>query len=175
MMTPKRRRQEPPRPQCHLTSPLLTWQRLVLGGYSALLALFLPVICWGAAAEPGHPHRYPHFVFAEPPNPAQHPQPAIHAPMHETRALSAHQPGSYEAAPMAKAPATCSLHPDGVIAGRATPTLMVFAILLLLVLGEWLVRRLHWPPLVLWRCLYFPEALSLPVPLPPPRLCRAGL
>lgn len=31
------------------------------------LALVLPFICWGALANPGHPHAGAHFVFAAPP------------------------------------------------------------------------------------------------------------
>jgi hypothetical protein len=42
------------------------WQRLILVGYAALLTFVLPFICWGAWAEPGHPHGSPHFVFATP-------------------------------------------------------------------------------------------------------------
>ena len=42
------------------------WQRLILAGYVALLTFVMPFICWGAWAEPGHPHGSPHFVFATP-------------------------------------------------------------------------------------------------------------
>lgn len=43
------------------------WQRLVLLAYVVLLTFVMPFVCWGAWADPGHPHRSPHFVFATPP------------------------------------------------------------------------------------------------------------
>ena len=170
MMTPTGRIQTQHRPRRHLTRPLSLWQRLLLGGYSALLALGLPLICAGAAAEPGHPHPYPHFVFAEP---LQHhaEQPLAHAAIRKMPTSSAHQRGSHAAmVHVAKSPATCPLHPTGAITGRATLALIVFSILLLLLLGEQAIRRLDWPLFALWRRLHFAQSLFLPVPLPPPRL-----
>lgn len=175
MMTPKRRVQKQQRPHRHLIRPLSTWQRLVLGGYSALVALFLPLICAGAAAEPGHPHRYPHFVFVEPlQHHAPQSQPLAHAAMRKMPASSAHQGGSHEAMVRVKqSPATCPLYPNGAVAGRATLALLVFSILLLLALADWVVQRLDWPNFVLWRHLHGTASLALPVPLPPPRLYPA--
>lgn len=171
MMTPNCGGQKRQRLQGHPTAPLPIWQRLVLGSYSALFGLLLPLICWGATAEPGHPHRYPHFVFAEPQhNPVAQPQAESHAAMHETAVSPAHQRGEHGTARTATLPAVCSLLPERAIAGRATPTLMLFSLLLLTFLGEWLVRRLDWPHFALWRHLSFPKTLALPVPLPPPRL-----
>ena len=172
MMTPNRRVQKQQRPRRHFTRPLSTWQRLVMGGYSALLALFLPLICAGAAAEPGHPHRYPHFVFAEPlQHHVQQPAPLAHATTHKMLASSAHQGGSHEATVrVEQSPAHCPLHPNRAVAGRATLALLVFSILLLLTLAERVVQRLDWPNFVLWRRLHFAASLALPVPLPPPRL-----
>jgi hypothetical protein len=40
---------------------------LLTGSYLLYLALVLPFICWGALANPGHPHAGAHFVFATPP------------------------------------------------------------------------------------------------------------
>ena len=175
MMTPNRRVQKQQRPRRHLIHPLSTWQRLVLGGYSALLALFLPLICAGAAAEPGHPHRYPHFVFAEPLQHHAPPSPPLaHAAMRKMRSSSAHQGGSHEAVVrVEQSPATCPLYPHGAVAGRATLALLVFSILLLLALADWVVQRLDWPHFVLWRRLDIATSLALPVPLPPPRLYPA--
>ncbi len=42
------------------------WQRIALFTYVGFLAVVMPFICWGAWAEPGHPHGSPHFVFATP-------------------------------------------------------------------------------------------------------------
>lgn len=173
MMTPNRRVQKQQRPRRHFTRPLSTWQRLVLGGYSAILALFLPLICAGAAAEPGHPHRYPHFVFAEPlQHHAPQSQPLAQAAMRTMMASSAHQGGSHEAiiVRMEQSPDICPLYPTGAVAGRATLALLVFSILLLLALADWVVQRLDWPHFVLWRQLHVAASLALPVPLPPPRL-----
>lgn len=174
MMTPNRRIQQQ-RPRRPFTCPLPTWQRFLLGGYSALLALVLPLICAGAAADPSHPHRYPHFVFAEPvQHHAPRSQPLAHAAMRTMTASSAHQRDSHEASVRTEQSlATCALSPNGSIAGRATLTLLVFSILLLLALADWVVRRLDGPRFVLWRHLHCAASLALPVPLPPPRLSPA--
>ncbi|MCB0045368.1 MAG: hypothetical protein KDD92_08060 [Caldilineaceae bacterium] len=37
------------------------------GSYAFFIGLILPFICWGALANPAHPHAGPHFVFADPP------------------------------------------------------------------------------------------------------------
>ncbi len=49
----------------HLTMPRR--QTLFISGYILYLALVLPFICWGALANPGHPHQGAHFVFSMPP------------------------------------------------------------------------------------------------------------
>lgn len=174
MMTPNCAGHQRQRLQRQCPGPLPIWQRLVLGGYSVLFGCILPLICWGATAEPGHPHRYPHFVFAEPQhNPDALPQGAQHATMHDrhkTNASAASLHDVHAVASAANPPAICSLTPDGGIAGRSTPTLILFSLLLLTFLGEWLVRRLDWPHVAFWRHPQFPKTLVLPVPLPPPRL-----
>jgi hypothetical protein len=43
------------------------WSQVFIVGYALFLALGLPFICWGALADPSHPHGGPHFVFADPP------------------------------------------------------------------------------------------------------------
>jgi len=45
-------------------------QKLFIIGYVFFLALILPFICWGALADPSHPHRGPHFVFSASPGEA---------------------------------------------------------------------------------------------------------
>ncbi len=48
--------------------PTSTWQyKSLAAGYSVLLGLVLPFICWGTLATPGHPHRMAHLVFLMPP------------------------------------------------------------------------------------------------------------
>lgn len=174
MMTPNRAGHQRQWLHRQRSSLLPIWQRLVLGGYSALFGLILPLICWGATAEPGHPHRYPHFVFAEPQhNPAALPQAEHHATrhdMHKTNTSAASLRVEHEVDSAANPPAVCSLTPDSGIAGRATPTLMLFSLLLLTFLGGWLMRRLDWPYVAFGRRLQFPKGFVLPVPLPPPRL-----
>lgn len=66
MMTPIGTRVRREKSDSHLPRLLLPWQRVLLGFYAALFGLVLPLICWGALAEPGHPHRFRHFVFAAP-------------------------------------------------------------------------------------------------------------
>ncbi|MCB9139057.1 MAG: hypothetical protein H6642_11985 [Caldilineaceae bacterium] len=44
--------------------PLSAW---FAGSYALFIGLILPFICWGALADPGHPHAGPHFVFTPPP------------------------------------------------------------------------------------------------------------
>ena len=56
-------------------------QTMVAAAYSVLLGTVLPFICWGAWAQPGHPHGGPHFVFADPPatHTHTHPVPLPHS------------------------------------------------------------------------------------------------
>ncbi len=46
---------------------MLRRQTLLTSSYILYLALVLPFICWGALANPGHPHQGAHFVFSVPP------------------------------------------------------------------------------------------------------------
>ena len=52
------------RRQLHTKLP--TWQRICIVAYALFWGFGLPFICFGAIAEPGHPHALPHFVFADP-------------------------------------------------------------------------------------------------------------
>ncbi len=58
----------------HTIYAALAWypplRRGLLIFYAALLGLWLPFVCWGAWAEPGHAHAGPHLVFAAPPSAA---------------------------------------------------------------------------------------------------------
>ncbi|MCE7987723.1 MAG: hypothetical protein DYG89_41700 [Caldilinea sp. CFX5] len=144
-----------------------------MGCYVLFFALILPLICWGAWAEPGHPHRTPHFVFVDP---AAH---ALHPPA-ETRnnwatAPSVHQQHQRMAA-LAVVPlrfdATCHLRAAPLVNGRATPTLLLFSILLLILLAERTPRRLERLGFVSWVRPLFPQAYVCAVLLPPPRLSR---
>lgn len=160
-----------------LSSAMPFWQRAVLSFYIALFALVLPLICWGALAEPGHPHRAPHFVFAAPllatprpraamPNRSPHQLPIPAA----TEGHRQHGTLRTVAASQEPAAAMCDLFADGVIAGRATPMLMAVSLLLLIFLSVWTAHRFDRPQVVLWQRPPFPESLFLPVPLRPPRL-----
>lgn len=128
------------------------WQRALFGLYSVLFALVLPLICWGAYASPGHPHRIPHFVFVPPVVAGSGPAaPAAH---HRHDASSTQMDGS-----------ATQDQPKG----RASLSLMLFSILTFVVLGAWSLARLdrrygmllHLPP--------FARSVTLPILLPPPR------
>lgn len=156
---------------------LRVWQRALLGFYVALLALVLPLICWGALAEPGHPHRFPHFVFTDPilaTTPAG--KAMADGQTHSTTAQlvpvrhGQHREEAEGAVKSENALQVCGWFADGVIPGRATPTLMLFSILLLVFFAAWAVRRLDLPHFAIWQHLHAPQSPFLPVPLPPPRL-----
>lgn len=53
-------------PHQHIRAALPVWQRAIALVYVALFAAVMPFICWGAWAQPCHPHSRPHFVFWEP-------------------------------------------------------------------------------------------------------------
>jgi hypothetical protein len=44
----------------------MRWQHVIAWSYAVIFGGVLPFICWGAWAQPGHPHSRPHFVFAMP-------------------------------------------------------------------------------------------------------------
>ena len=147
------------------------WQRLLLGCYSALFALVLPFICWGALAEPGHPHRTPHFVFADPlPNKPMQAGPMQAGPMQAGKMLIGDPHGGVHpvVATMAD-PAICRLQPDDPVAGQATPTLLLFTILLLLLAATWALGQLARAAVACWLQPLLGQARFIAVPLPPPR------
>lgn len=152
-----------PRMHQHRSSRRLPcWQRLLLGCYSALFALLLPFICWGALAEPGHPHRTPHFVFADP---------APNRPTRSSRNSADDSHGSAHAvATVSTQPAAiCYLLADSPVAGRATPMLLLFTILLLLLVETALSGQIDRAAVVCRLQPLLAQARFIAVPLPPPR------
>ena len=138
------------------------WQRWLLGGYVALFAWVLPLICWGAMAEPGHPHRLPHFVFAMPvlvSSTAPMADPHKHHGAHHPTATATEDTSPVAAKEL-----------DGPVPGRSTPKLMIFSILMFVLLGAWLLNRLDLPHFALALCYPFPRSIVLAVPVRPPRL-----
>lgn len=120
------------------------WKQLLLGSYATLLGLVFPFICWGSWAEPGHPHRGPHFVFASPPGLHDHGHP------HEIDDPADGDP----ARP----------------AGQARPSTLLLQLLPFLVAAASVLpapyarqRCRHWQPLA------GPQFVPA-VPLPPPRM-----
>ena len=124
---------------------------MVAAAYAVFLGTVLPFICWGAWAEPGHPHGGPHFVFADPP--------ATHVHTHTVPGPHAH------ANPVADTGA------DDV-AGQAHPdsTLVMASMLMLIASAVWLMRpritRMDLTPAPTRRD-YRPR-----IPTPPPRRLR---
>lgn len=104
-------------------------QRAFIIPYVLFLAFVLPFICWGAMADPGHPHSGPHFVFTDPP---------------ETRALIVRLDqlrgdicGSPDANIQIAAPFTPRQEPsDRQPVGQSVPD-TVLALLMLAIVGGW--------------------------------------
>lgn len=114
--------------------------------YVVFLGAVLPFICWGAWADPGHPHAGPHFVFADPP--------LAHGHAHD----HAHQ-----ATPDQDAATT-----DAAAQARPSTTLVIASLVLLLSAALWMARpaasrRRHHA--IVWALTYRPRT-----PTPPPRL-----
>ncbi|MEZ4863094.1 MAG: hypothetical protein R3C14_17370 [Caldilineaceae bacterium] len=134
-----------------------------MGFYACLFALVMPFICWGAMAEPGHPHKRPHFVFSDPmlgqtdqPVPlclSATPAPMPSSSLHHQRTQ---QPSS-------------SADP-AMPAGRAAPTLLVFSLLLLLTISQLEITRIDLYYRVRVITSIFARGCCLLVPVPPPRL-----
>lgn len=143
------------------------WQRLILVGYAALLMFVLPFICWGAWAEPGHPHGSPHFVFATPVNAG---------PSNAGNSLSqiVWSLQSFCGNPRMDDPTTItgtdSTTDIGSLAGQSLPdTTLVVSMLLILVVGWLQLESLRQTTeRVKQLCVATPFAAL--VPTPPPRL-----
>ena len=121
----------------------------------------MPFICLGAFAEPGHPHRFPHFVFVDPvlamPEMMQM-TPTQDSPSHSQHA----QHTKVNDAQAAKQPV-----------GRATSSLMLFSILILAGLAAWLLSRIDQPERLKLLSHPFPNSITLAILLPPPRLATS--
>lgn len=177
MMTPMGGGEQKQKRQRRQARRLRSWQRMLLGFYVAFFALLLPLICWGALAEPGHPHRFPHFVFATPVLAAivtgkatqQAPAPAA---QHASMPHGVHWGQPPVAAAKESALRICGLLTDGAIPGRAAPMLMAFALLLLVFFAAGTMHPRDLPHFATWQRLQLVQLLALPVPLPPPRLCH---
>ncbi len=120
--------------------------------FSGLFTFVLPFICWGALAQPGHPHRIPHFVFALPDPPPS---------------LSSYQ--SICSVPVGVAPTGQEGKAAPEPAGQSLPSATVMAVLLAVLLSAWrfildlgLFARRFWQHLE--RPHFVPQ-----VPSPPPR------
>lgn len=130
------------------------WQRALFGLYCVIFAFVLPLICWGAYATPGHPHRVPHFVFSTPltgdPNPLE---PSPH-----------HQHGGTD--PIDRQ--------DGAVTpeqpkGQASLSLLLFSILILVFLAAWTLARIDQPSAAVLFLAPRAKLMALPILLPPPR------
>lgn len=123
----------------------------------------MPFICWGAAAQPGHPHRLPHFVFAEPVTAAKDaawPQ-VVHAHQHTVATAVATAPQEVQ---QSYAHATD-------VAGQATPAISAITLLTLVFVSSWQFQQLSQLPFpVELGSLYIRQFVSIPL-TPPPRLC----
>ena len=156
------------------------WQRLLLGGYSALFALVLPFICWGALAEPGHPHRTPHFVFGNSAPVKGHPPDETADELNMSAAISHQQHDNQHGGALlavgtaAGGEIACHLSASATpVSGRATPTLLLFSILLLLFVADRTSQQPERLAFVRWLRLLSPQSYFCTVPLPPPRPARS--
>ena len=178
---------QPSRRAHHLSRPITRWQRICLSLYAALFTGVLPFICLGALGEPGHPHRFPHFVFAMPVMAMSHSvatsaipvskhgrmrmgQGDTHSDTHSNTHRPAPQPDqalddkTNAASPVAACPIV-----DGTVPGRATTTLMIFAILLLIFFESSRIDPWAVPHFCRHHLASFLKSVTVSVPLPPPR------
>lgn len=168
--------------QLHCSSQSLALgQRLLLGCYVALFAWVLPFICWGAMADPGHSHRTPHFVFADPllvktrtvdesADDLRVTAAVIHQ-HHPKQQDKQYRSASLTLVTTVGVAMSCLLSPtDTPVSGRATPTLLLFSILLLLLAVAPAFHRLDRLDFIHWLRPLLPQPYFYTVPLPPPRL-----
>jgi hypothetical protein len=138
----------------HMRGP--RWQAVLFGFYAALLGLVLPLICWGALATPGHPHRTPHFVFIDPLIGQSDPSATPAAAHHHGGAMQTDEDvkDRQETRPV----------------GRSSLSLLLFSILVFVVLGAWALQTIKQRSIALLHLPPFARSIGTPVPLPPPRL-----
>ena len=136
----------------HNLSQTVRDRRWLHGGFAFFFAFLLPILCWGDLGDPAHPHQGAHFVFAEPQ--IEHPvQTGHHAgTVHDHRDQGA--------------------EPEGETSSRSLPTTILAQLLVVVAwqanqfaLNGGRVTAAYLPFLFL-------AAPQLPVPTPPPRLCR---
>jgi hypothetical protein len=165
-----------------LVRSLSLGQRCLLWGYTLLFTFVLPFICWGAVAAPGHPHRTPHFVFADPllvktrtidetANDSSMTVAAVTHPHHPAQQDKQSRSASLAVVTTVGVATSCLLSPtDAPVSGRAAPTLLLFSILLLLLTVAPAVHRLDRLDFACWVRSPLPQPYVCAVPLPPPRL-----
>lgn len=144
------------------------WQRGLLIFYVILLGLVMPFICWGALAEPNHPHRTPHFVFTDPVMVISHTVGgAADAKPHS---LQEHLQMLQMQQDLAEAKQTATGDNDQTApVGRSTLKLLLFSMLVLLAHALWELLRIDRPYALLFVTYLFAKSPGLKVPLPPPR------
>jgi hypothetical protein len=158
------------------------WQRTLLAFYVILLGLIMPFICWGAQAEPGHPHQLPHFVFTDPvmvmpalaqgaaatkPHSMQEHLQMLERQQKQSNnpdvdVLAIHQAAGdlQEAEPASE---------DSAPVGRSTLKLLLFSLLTLVADALWKVIRIDMHYALLLSTYLFTKLCGLDVPVPPPR------
>jgi hypothetical protein len=151
---------------------LPNWQAALLGLYAFLFALVFPFLCWGQLAQPDHPHRFPHFVFASPvveqaglALAAAVLTPALACANAHKHDVHTHVHGT---AQLPSPEAASTLSPPLPV-GRAAPTLLIFFLLLFIPLGLRSVKPVDRCYSVLCYTQPFPASTTLDTPHPPPR------
>lgn len=144
-----------------MTKLCRTCQRTLHIFFAGLFALVMPFICLGAFAEPGHPHRFPHFVFVEPVVTTQLRQPQQPKPTQQEH-VGHTQHHASETQKAGKQPV-----------GQATSSLILFSIFTFSIVGAWMfspINRRHFVP---FSPQAFSKSIALAILLPPPRLATA--
>ena len=143
------------------------WERALLVFYAILLGLVMPFICWGAYAQPGHPHARPHLVFMDPVMDMSAAQEARTKPSSATKMdMALDMPMGQ---PMAAATDGQSPPSHSAPVGRSTPQLLLFALLVLLAGALWQISRIDIHYAILVCIALFAKPLRRNVPTPPPR------
>lgn len=160
-----------------LNTPRPAPQQVIAIFFALYWALFLPFICWGVWATPGHPHAQPHLVFVVPQHAARTDPDHHHAAIHGaepdlTRCVSGGMPTESGIEPNISAQLdSCEMAPGPAdVAGQSLPSTMAGTILVLIASGAE-----HWeisPVLQRHRTQahFFPSDFMVTVPEPPPRI-----
>lgn len=162
----KRRHQESSK---KTDNQLSVCQRALLVGYSVIFGFVLPLICWGAYAVPGHPHRMPHFVFDIPAvQPTHSVSPAAPVAQNSVAATPPHSGGHQHHAPAPSDTTSGEAIQDQPV-GQALMSLLLFSVLTYVAYGLWGLLRFDRRYKLLLSVPPFPSSIHLSVPLPPPR------